>query len=247
VSKLFQYLNQLRFKDFELGALKRYTAIIAMSELERRLLLAENPHMSVHVVPNGVDAHGISFQPAEDSCRSIIFVASMDSEANHDGAMYCIREIWPRVRASRQDLRLALVGRNPRSELIACHNGDDIVVTGKVNDVFPYYRNAVVAIVPLRSGGGTRLKILEAMAAGTAVVSTSIGCEGLDVEDGKNILVADAPDHFAASIVRLLGDGACRRLVVTEARRLVEEHYDWDLIGQQHDKVYRHAVEHVGS
>jgi glycosyltransferase involved in cell wall biosynthesis len=101
-----------------------------------------------------------------------------------------------------------------------------------------------VAIVPLRSGGGTRLKILEAMATGTAVVSTSVGCEGLDVEDGVNILVADTAENFAAAIEKTLVDDVFRRSLVTEARHLVEAKYDWDIIAKQHDIVYRQPIKH---
>jgi glycosyltransferase involved in cell wall biosynthesis len=108
--------------------------------------------------------------------------------------------------------------------------------------VLGYYREAAVAIVPLRSGGGTRLKILEAMAAGAPVVSTTVGAEGLDVNDGRDILIADEPQAFAAAVLRLLSDLPQRRTLQEAARRLVETRYDWALIGQQQDHVYAQAL-----
>lgn len=245
LAKLYHYANQARFQRWEIDVLGQFDEVIAMSDIDKRLLLQQNPSLSVHVVPNGVDIRGIPFCPVGAATPSVIFVASMDSDANHDGAMYFIRDIWPLLRRSRPDLKVAFVGRYPRSELLAAHNGDDITVTGKVDDVFSYYRSATVAIVPLRSGGGTRLKIVEAMAAGTAVVSTSVGCEGLDVADGVNIVVADTAEHFAAAIERIVADDVFRGQLIRDARHLVEAHYDWELIGQRHDQVYREAAKHA--
>lgn len=247
VAKLYHYVNQARFQRWEIDALGQFDDVIAMSDVDKHLLLKQSPRLSVHVVPNGVDIRGIPFRPVIAATQSIIFVASMDSDANHDGAMYFIRDIWPLLRRSRPELKVVFVGRYPRPELVAAHNGDDITVTGKVDDVFVYYRSATVAIVPLRSGGGTRLKILEAMATGTAVVSTSVGCEGLDVDDGVNILVADTVEHFAAAIEKLLADDVFRKHLIRDARHLVEANYDWDIIAQRHDQVYRQAIQHASN
>ena len=244
VNKLYHFATQAYFQRWEIDVLNQFDDVIAMSNFDKSVLLEKNPKLSVHVVPNGVDVRGIPFQPVETVTETVIFVASMDSDANHDAAMYFIRDIWPLLRRLRPDLKVIFVGRYPQQELVAEHNGADITVTGKVNDVFSYYRIATVAIVPLRSGGGTRLKILEAMATGTAVVSTSVGCEGLDVEDGVNILVADTAENFAAAIEKTLVDDVFRRSLVTEARHLVEAKYDWDIIAKQHDIVYRQPIKH---
>jgi glycosyltransferase involved in cell wall biosynthesis len=241
-AKLYHWFNQRRFKAWELTAIRRYDRVIAMSDVDRQILLDDLPGLPVSVVPNGVDARVIGFQPAAEVSETVIFVASMDSEANHDGAMFFLREIWPLVRQARPAAVLKLVGRGPNAELQAQHNGRDVIVTGKVADVLGYYREAAVAIVPLRSGGGTRLKILEAMAAGAPVVSTTVGAEGLDVNDGRDILIADEPQAFAAAVLRLLSDLPQRRTLQEAARRLVETRYDWALIGQQQDHVYAQAL-----
>jgi polysaccharide biosynthesis protein PslH len=241
-AKLYHWFNQRRFKAWELKAIRRYDRVIAMSDIDRGILLKDLPGLPVDVVPNGVDARAITYQPAPEASETVIFVASMDSEANHDGAMFFVREIWPMVKQARPGAVLKLVGRGPHAELQAQHNGQDVVVTGKVADVLGFYREAGVAVVPLRSGGGTRLKILEAMAAGSAVVSTTVGCEGLDVNDGQDILIEDEPRAFADAVLRLLGDVARRRALQQAARRLVENRYDWALIGQQQDRVYTEAL-----
>jgi glycosyltransferase involved in cell wall biosynthesis len=241
-ARLYHWFNQRRFKTWELKAISRYDRVIAMSDIDRGILLKDLPDLPVDVVPNGVDARAIAYQPAPEASETVIFVASMDSEANHDGAMFFVRDIWPLVKAARPSAVLKLVGRGPNPELQAQHNGRDIIVTGKVADVLGYYREAGVAVVPLRSGGGTRLKILEAMAAGAAVVSTTVGCEGLDVSDGQDILIQDEPRSFADAVLRLLGDLTGRRALQQAARHLVETRYDWTLIGQQQDRVYSEAL-----
>jgi glycosyltransferase involved in cell wall biosynthesis len=169
----------------------------------------------------------------------LIFVASMDSEANHDGAIYFVREIFSLVKAPRPSATVVFVGRNPRKELLDLHDAKGIIVTGKVADVFAYYNEAALAVVPLRSGGGTRLKILEAMAAGVPVVSTGIGCEGLNLRDGEHLLIADTPRRFTDCIIRLLDDESFRGEMIRKARALVENEYDWALIARKQVQVYR--------
>ncbi|MGB5196818.1 MAG: glycosyltransferase family 4 protein [Candidatus Deferrimicrobium sp.] len=239
--KCFSLLNELRFREWECRSLRRFDGIIAMSEIDMALLKKEVPGVPVHVVGNGVDTAGRSSPPAGPPAPRLIFVASMDSEANHDGALFFLKEIFPLLKKSHPGAGVTFVGRNPRKELSDRRNGTDIAVTGNVEDVSPYYRDAAVAIVPLRSGGGTRLKILESMAAGVPVVSTSIGCEGLEVRDGEHLLVADLPRRFADCIGRLLTDTVLRDRLVRQAREKVETDYDWRWIARRHDAVY-HAV-----
>ena len=241
LSKVYHYLNQRRFKQWELASLRRYEHVIAMSDLDRNILLRDAPGLAVTAVPNGVDAVAVPFVAADPRARTLIFVASMDSEANHDGAMFFLREVWPLLQRTDRELVVKMVGRAPRPELLAAHNGVDVIVTGKVDEVLPYYRESLAAIVPLRSGGGTRLKIIEALAAGTPVVSTTVGCEGLEVLDGKTILIADSPRDFADAIERILAAPALVNALSLDGRALVEQRYDWPLIAAVHDRVYAAA------
>jgi glycosyltransferase involved in cell wall biosynthesis len=135
------------------------------------------------------------------------------------------------------EIEVWIVGRDPLPEVKRL-NGNGVNVTGQVKDVLPYYKRTTVCIVPLRAGGGTRLKILEAMALGRPVISTTIGCEGLDVEDGQHLLIADTPKKFAEKTVRLLTDRTLHHKIRTNARQLVETRYDWDSIAGQLMHIY---------
>ena len=242
---LYMKLDSIKFRAWEMAALKRFDHVIAMSQLDRQLLLADSPQLQVSVVPNGVDAAAVPYAPPVPASERVVFVASMDSDANHDGAMFLMQEIWPLVKARRPAARLVIVGRGPRPALLNLHNGQDIVVTGKVNEVLSYYRGAAVAVVPLRSGGGTRLKILEAMAAGLPVVTTTVGCEGIEAQTGVHALFADEPKAFAAAVLRLMDEPALALRLSLAAREFVERLYDWGVIASGHDALYRQAAQHA--
>ncbi len=241
VKKIYQWINQAKYKQWELASLKRYDRIIAMSELDKEIMTNDLPGLNVAIVPNGVDTIEIIFNRKEryqQNNKNIIFVASMDNEANHDGAMYFINEIFPLIKKEHSGAVVRLVGRFPREELARKHNGKDIVVTGMVPSVDKYYQEATVAIVPLRSGGGTRLKVLEAMAAGVPMVSTAVGAEGINITSGIDILLADTPESFARCVVDLFTDIPMRNSIVENARRKAEQEYDWKIIAKQHDLIY---------
>jgi glycosyltransferase involved in cell wall biosynthesis len=156
--------------------------------------------------------------------------------------MLFARSILPRIRAFVPGVKLYVVGDSPRARVKALGREPGIEVTGYVNDIVPYYRRSKVIVVPLRAGGGTRLKILEAMALGRAVVSTTIGCAGLEVRHGVHLLVADDPQQFADCVVELLGNDALRAELVGNARHLVEQHYDWPTLGRRLALAHREIL-----
>jgi glycosyltransferase involved in cell wall biosynthesis len=219
---------------------RRFDRAISCSAIDRDRLLALAPGLPVSVVPNGVDTR--SFAPADEREQpsTLAFVGSMDWRPNIDAVRYFIREILPRVRARWPAVRFVVVGRNAPADLAAA--GDGVEVTGTVPDVRPLIAAATLVVVPLRSGGGTRLKILEAWAMRKAVVSTRIGAEGLHVDAGRNILMADAPDAFAAHIVQAMSDRALRQRVAEAGYRTALEHYDWSRIGERLRAAYDDAV-----
>lgn len=242
IEKIYQWINQAKYKQWELASLKRYDRIIAMSDIDKEIMTNDLPGLDVAIVPNGVDTDAVFFEQKESypiNNKNIVFVASLDNETNHDGAMYFINEIFPLIKKECPGAVISLVGRLPGEELIRKHNGNDIVVTGMVPSVDKYYQEATVAIVPLRSGGGTRLKVLEAMAAGVPVVSTTVGAEGINITTGKDILLADTPEGFARGVVDLLSDIPMRNSIINHARKKVEQEYDWKTIAEQHDLIYR--------
>ncbi|HYY95295.1 MAG TPA: glycosyltransferase [Pyrinomonadaceae bacterium] len=174
--------------------------------------------------------------------RRVVFVGSMDYHANVDAVTHFAREVWPRLRERLPGLVFSIVGRAPAPEVRALAAQPGVEVTGTVADVRPYYRDALAAVIPLRVGGGSRLKILEAMAAGVPVVSTRLGAEGIDARDGVDIILAESADEFCDAVARLAaGDGA-RRELVAAGRALVRARYDWSSVGASLLKIYEEML-----
>jgi len=189
-------------------------------------------------VATGVDLDYFRRPPDAPRKADLVFVGSMDWLPNSDGVNYFVREILPLIWQRKPDCTVAVVGRSPSSAMQALAQQDSrIHVTGTVPDVRPWLWGASASIVPLRIGGGTRLKIYEAMAAGTATVSTSIGAEGLDVCHPGNIRLADTPESFADQCVALLQDVPQRKSVADEALDLVTKRFSWDIIAAEFEKL----------
>ncbi len=210
----------------------RFSFCVTMSEADRQLLLAANSSLRVEVSPNGVDTDHYRPLPDESSSTEILFVGNMGYQPNSDAAVYFCNQVLPLVRNEVANAKLWIVGISPGASVKQLE-GDGVFVTGSVPDVVPYYKSSKVCVVPLRAGSGTRLKILEAMALGRAVVSTSIGCEGLGVVDEEHILIADDAKRFAEQVVRLLTDSELRTRMAAKAREFVVASYDWDIIARQ--------------
>jgi len=200
-----------------------------MSGADRRLLLAANGSLRVEVSPNGVDTNHYRPLPDSGNTAEMLFIGNMGYQPNADAALYFCTEILPLIRRRSADSKLWIVGIGPEASVRRLA-GNGVFVTGGVPDVVPYYMRSKVCVVPLRAGSGTRLKILEAMALGRAVVSTSKGCEGLDVVDGEHILIADDSKEFAEQTVRLLTNNELRATIAARAREFVVASYDWDMI-----------------
>ncbi|MEW5795005.1 MAG: glycosyltransferase family 4 protein [Candidatus Zixiibacteriota bacterium] len=201
---------------------------VAVSEAEAETIRQFAPGLPVTVVENGVNLDYFAPQPLPDDSSRLVFVGSMDWRPNQDAVRYFINDILPAVERIGTRCEIDLIGRHPPRDLMALKNRPGVNLIGHVDDVRPFVANAAVFVVPLRIGGGTRIKILEALAMKKAVVSTSVGAEGLKVTDGENILLADTPVLFAEKIKRLLDDRALNRRLGENGRRLVEEHYGWD-------------------
>ena len=242
ITRMRALIHSLMMRRWEPRYAERFDRCIAVSEVDRELLLAANPRLQVDVIPNGVDTQVYQPLPQGSAPPSLLFIGKMSYPPCTDAALYFCREILPGIRHVIGNVETWIVGREPPPEVMRLQ-GDGVHITGWVDDVVPYYRRAAVCVVPLRAGGGTRLKILEAMALGRAVVSTTVGCEGLDVVDGEHLLIADSPEQFAEKTVRLLTDGALYQAIATNARQLVVTRYDWDAIARQLMQVYAETVE----
>jgi glycosyltransferase involved in cell wall biosynthesis len=225
---------------YEPAALRKFHHVIAVSENDRQQMLAMCPSCPISVVPTGVDTTKyVVAPPASADPPQIVFLGSMDWEPNIDAVIYFCREIFPRVRAAVPNAKFQIVGRNPHSPVRQLAS-DYVEVTGTVPSVVGYLRDATVVVVPLRIGGGTRLKIFEAMAMGKAVVSTSIGAEGLGIKDGQDLILADEAPSFAEATIRILRDGAFRRQYEQAAAKLAAR-YDWSNIVEQFAAVLDHT------
>ncbi len=212
------------------------------SERERDILLQRLPQARIEVVGNGVDVEYFASPTQDEVRRDLVFMGRMDYHANIDAAVFFAKKIWPLIRARQPELRLVIVGAQPAKEVLALRDLAGVTVTGTVEDVRPSYHTALAAVVPLRVGGGTRLKVLEAMAAGTPVISTTLGAEGLAVTDGKDILIADTPEATADTVASLQANSAAWQSLVANARNLVQAQYDWPVIGEVLLRLYAEQV-----
>lgn len=202
--------------------------VLAVSETDRDAFSEFVDPRKLSVVQTGVDVDYFRPDQRDERAGSIVFTGSMDWLPNEDGILYFAEQILPLVRQRMPEVSVTVVGRRPSAKLQSLAARESgIRLTGWVEDVRPYLAQSAVFIVPLRIGGGTRLKIFEAMAAGLPVVSTTIGAEGLPVQDGENIALADSPSDFAERTVALLNDAGERARLGQAARRLVVEKYSW--------------------
>jgi glycosyltransferase involved in cell wall biosynthesis len=231
------WLHSRMMRRWEPSYAERFDRCIAMSDEDRYLLTTVNPRLKVDVIPNGVDTQ--MYQPLELPVneRNLLFIGTLDYPPGSDAALYFCNQILPHINGAIGNVQVWIVGANPPPEVNKLSE-KGVHVTGRVKEVLPYYKQSTACIVPLRAGGGTRLKILEAMALGRPVISTSIGCEGLGVVDGKHLLIADTPEQFAEKTVHLLTDKLLYNRIVAEARQLVVARYDWDAIAEKLMALY---------
>ncbi len=241
VRKLSYRIESAKMSRYERAALRRFHHVIAVSETDKQQMLAMDPQCAISVVPTGVDTAKYQvFPSASGDPPRIVFTGSMDWEPNIDAMEWFCREIWPAIVNQFPAAKFQIVGRNPRPRVKQLAS-PTIEVTGTVPSVSDYLRDAAAVIVPLRIGGGTRLKIFEAMAMGKALVSTTIGAEGLDVKSGDNCILADDPASFANSILTLLSDTPLRRKYEKAAAALAAR-YDWSNIAKQFEDVLQQAI-----
>src|SRR5579864_6999563 len=224
--------------EYERQVCRSVKSVIAVSEADAGKMRELYGVSRVAAVPTGVDV-GFFTPPAETQATTdLVFVGSMDWMPNIDGVVWFAREVLPLIKRKLPDTSLAVVGRTPGREVTELGDRDPgIRITGTVADVRPWLWESKVAIVPLRIGGGTRLKIYEAMAARTPVVSTTIGAEGLDISPGENILIADSPDAFAEACLRLISDAGDRRRIADSGWRHVETKHSWEAAAVEFERA----------
>ena len=247
-----QYLRDQwrKMKSFEREMCRRFDSVIAVSQQDRELMRKEYEIDAVFDVPTGVDTE--FFQPSgeeELEPHNVVFTGSMDWLPNEDAIRYYTEQILPLIRKSSPNTTLTVVGRNPYPGLVELSRKDrSIIVTGRVEDVRPYMERAAAYVVPLRIGGGTRLKIYEAMAMEKAIVSTSVGAEGLPVTDGNELRIADTPETFAAAVVELLNNRDQATALGQRAAQTVRQKFGWSGVAKRFAEICEATFEqHAGS
>jgi len=239
---LYSLIQWQKLRRFEARLCRLADDVVAVSAADRLALQRIVSGLDVTVVPNGVDLE--RYRPATAGREKVVpepalvFTGKMDFRPNIDAACWFADEVFPTIRAAVPNVTFAIVGRDPHPRVQALSSRPGIIVTGYVDDDLPYFQDATVYVVPLRVGGGTRLKVLSAMAVRAAIVSTSLGCEGLGAESGEELMIADSAEEFAAGTLSLLADEACRHRLGQRARRFVEETYGWPAIAPQMEKLY---------
>ena len=233
---------------FEGDALRRFDRVIAVSARDADVLRSRYGLDRVDRIDTGVDLDFFRPEREPDHPRAqegtVVFAGVMDSAANIDGIEFLGDQVWPMVVRARPGARAVIVGRNPPAALVAAarQRGLAWTFTGYVDDIRPHVASAHVFVIPLRVGSGTRIKAFEAMAMGRPVVSTTVGVEGLDVEDGVHLLMADDPGAFAAAILRLLDDAELRSRLTQAARGLLEDRFSWSHVAQQVEAICQRAL-----
>lgn len=227
-AKLQEAINLKGLKKYEFEMYRNADKVLTLTPQGKDELLEICPELDITVVPHGVDVENFSFSEFTEKEKIIVFVGNYLHYPNVDAVLYFHQEIWPRVRSRLPNVRFVIVGQSPPPEIQSLAEDKAITVTGRVDDVRSFLREGRVFICPVRLGGGFRGKILEAMAIGRPVVSTSLGAQGVPVDQRENIIVADAPDEFAQGVLDVMNDDPLFERIRTKARKMVEEKFAWE-------------------
>jgi glycosyltransferase involved in cell wall biosynthesis len=233
-----------KFERFERRALAAASRVVAVSNQDAGLIREQFGGQRVDVVDNGIDRGYFEAVQANRDPRQILFLGSFDWRPNLDAVEFLLDHVFPAVRAAEPSARLCLVGRNPPEALVRhARTLDGVDLYANVPDVRPFLAQSGVMVVPLRIGGGSRLKILEALATGLPVVSTSVGAEGLELVAGRDYIAADQPGAMAGELVGCLRDPARARAMAEQGRQRVLDRYDWDHLADRLERVWLDCLE----
>lgn len=242
IMKISWLLLHLREKIYESTIYKSFDACIVVTHRDRLLLQRRSPHAGISVIPNGVDFDYFKPMSLKKEHWSLIFVGSMNQLPNIDGVLRFYREIYPLIKKEVPKVKLYIVGANPTKEIVRLTANESVIVTGYVEDIRPYLDKALVVIAPMFYGVGIKNKILEAMAMGKAIVTTTNGIEGIDAIPEKHVITADTAEEFAKRVIELLHDDQLRNKIEKNARKLVEEKYSWRRIANAYNSMFEKVV-----
>jgi sugar transferase (PEP-CTERM/EpsH1 system associated) len=236
--KRFMFEQYRRMEQFEGDLWRQADHIVTVSDQDREQVLAFAPEKEITVVENGVDLDYFAYTPHPQPTPHLVYTGSMDWLPNEDAVLYFTENIFPPIRERYPEALFTIVGRRPSEKVRRLAQTPGVRVAGTVEDVRPYYAQATALVVPLRIGGGSRLKILEAMSSGVPVISTTIGCEGLEVKEGEHLLIADDPRHFAQRTVELIHYEMLQKELSAKARTRVVQRYGWAAMAEKLADLY---------
>jgi glycosyltransferase involved in cell wall biosynthesis len=236
--KIHYYREYKKSYKEEIAVCKKMDAIFVVSERDGMILNRVVPHIPKLLMPNGVDT--TFFKPSDEKPEpySMVFTGMMGYFPNYDGMLYFLDEIFPLILKKIPQAKIYIVGNSP-PKILQDRSSENVIVTGYVDDVRPYIWKSGLYVVPLRMGGGTRLKVLEALSMKKPVITTSIGCEGINVTDGDSLLIEDDPQNFALRAVEIMNDNAVSRLISSNGYDLIRSTYDWEIITTRMDEAYQ--------
>jgi polysaccharide biosynthesis protein PslH len=242
--RLYAGANWRKLRREELGTYRDADGVYFCSAADERRLVDQVPGVRTAVIPNAADVEYYQPRPTDPPLdgRTVVFFGLLSYVPNVDGVTYFVQDIWPRIAEAHPDARLKIVGGRPPPSLQALA-GPRVKLTGFVPDLRPHLAGAAAVVVPLRLGGGTRLKIVEAMAMGKAIVSTTLGAEGIEAVPGRDLLIEDQPAAFADAVNRLLADPDLTARIGQSARRLAVQRYSWNGAAQALEGFYRRILE----
>lgn len=236
---LYSSIQWRRLQQYEAAVMRQVDHTIAMSAPDAAALRHVAPDAALTIIPNGVDWHSYQAFQGEPIQYDVVFTGKMDFRPNIDAMLWFGEQVWPTIRAQCPEATCAIVGKRPHPRLDGLRHVPGITITGFVEDVRPYLLGAGVYVVPLRVGGGTRLKLIEAMACGKAIVSTTVGAEGFDITPGEHLILADTPIDFAQAVVALLNNPNRRANLGAAGQILAQNQYGWDVLIPQLEAVYK--------
>lgn len=233
-------------RRYEAHVIRLFDQVITVTSQDRDALLSlAAPDLAalprpIRIIPICLEPQAIPFAPPTDAAENVVCIGGMFYPPNVDGVLWFARHVLPLIWSARREVKFIVIGARPDARLNALARAEPrIVVTGYVQDPLPYLKSSAAFVVPLRAGGGMRVKILDAWARGIPVVSTTIGCEGIKVRAGENILIADTPDDFARATLELIDNPERRWRLALAGRQWVEQEYDWKTVYRQFDDIYR--------
>jgi sugar transferase (PEP-CTERM/EpsH1 system associated) len=235
---LYSWVQWHRLRRYEAALLRRVDHTVAMSAPDKVALRELVPHAPISVIPNGVDLAAYTRFRRTPIHYDLLFTGKMDFRPNVDAALWFGQQVLPLIQARRPQTTFAIVGQRPHARLDVLRERPGITITGYVDDVRPYISGATVYVAPLRVGGGTRLKLLEAMAMGKAIVSTTVGAEGFPVVNGQELILADEPENFALKVLMLLKKPAQRRELGRTGQAFARSNYGWEALVPKLEKIY---------